>query len=82
MVFDCKLLVVLWSGNDNERCQLQVPICSVIHHCSFVLYKDTVADMWFPNSWRIWRIWRKFYIEILIETDLRQDISILNELKT
>jgi len=35
-----ELLAVLWSGNDNELCQLQVLICSVIHHCSFVHNKD------------------------------------------
>jgi hypothetical protein len=45
MVTNCKLLIVLWSGNDNELCQLQVHICSFIHHCSFVRNKDKVADM-------------------------------------
>jgi hypothetical protein len=49
MVTDCKLLAVLWSGNDNELCQLQVHICSVIHHCSFVLYKDNTTHIRNPN---------------------------------
>ena len=31
MVTNCRLLVVLWSGNDNELYQLQVHIFSVIH---------------------------------------------------
>ena len=31
MVTNCRLLVVLWSGNDNELYQLHVHIFSVIH---------------------------------------------------
>jgi hypothetical protein len=59
-ITDCKLLAVLWSGNDNELCRLQVPICSVMHHCSFVRYLYRVAKRRFPNFGNTWRHLAKF----------------------
>jgi hypothetical protein len=49
MISDCKLLVILWSKNHNELHQLQVPICSVMHVCSFVQYKYKRGKRRNPN---------------------------------
>jgi hypothetical protein len=56
MVADCRLLLVLWSDNGNEHCQLQVHFFSVIHLVHLFITKvggNIVAAIRGLSKWNI-----------------------------